>query len=89
MNRYDHIDILLSDEDEDGVETEAEALVYFTVQPAEPDVGIPNRYGEIQMVAMHTPLGLILFEPTTYHMAQLDEKLQIEIYESQFGDERY
>ena len=87
--KYNTMDILLTDEDEDGVETETEVAVYFSVQPAEPDVGIPNRYGEIQMVAMHTPLGEVIFEPTEYHMERLQEKLGEEIYESQFTDERY
>jgi hypothetical protein len=90
MSRYNIMEILLTDEDEDGVETEVEVLVHFSVQPAEPDVGIPNRYGEVQMVAMPTPLGELIFEPTDYHTEQLTETLQDAIYESQFtDDERY
>ena len=88
--RYERTDILLTDEDEEtGDELEVEVAVYFTVQPAEPDVGIANSYGEISHVAMDTPLGNIIFSPTDYHMEQLIEKLGIEIYEGQFTDERY
>ncbi len=82
---YNRIDILLANIDDCGVETEADVAVYFIVQPAEPDVGIANRYGEISHVAMPTPLGELIFTPTSYHMEQLQEKLGIEIYENQFA----
>ena len=89
MSRHNIMDFLLTNEDEDGVETEVEVLVHFSVQPAEPDVGIPNSYGEIQLVVMATPLGDLIFTPTDYHMEKLQEMLGEEIYESQFTDERY
>lgn len=89
MNRQlDHSKILLTDEDEEtGVETEVEVTVYFHVQPAEPDVGIPNEYAEISHVAMDTPLGNILFAPTDWHFEKLQEELGQEIYEGQFDDD--
>lgn len=86
---YNRTDILLLNVDDFGVETEAEVAVYFIVQPAEPDVGIANRYGEISHVAMPTPLGELIFNPTNWHMEQIQEKLGIEIYERQFTDDRY
>jgi hypothetical protein len=63
MNRLDCTDTRLLTEDDDGNEMELTATVYFRIQPAEPDVGIPYDYAEVQYVSAYIhPFNEIIFD---------------------------
>ncbi len=72
-----------------AADTELAVSVRWKGQPAEPDVGIMNRYAEIDCVSADlVGFGEIIFEPTEYHAEKIREEVGLEMDENPFGDER-
>ena len=55
-NRHDTCDIVLYDEDYEGRELELFVTAYYFDCPAEPDVGIPHPYKELDFVVVDIPV---------------------------------
>jgi len=69
---------------DDETDVEASVSVEYSTQPAEPEVGIPVAYGEIENVSMWIPsFGSVIINLDDYYLSQVDEKVADEVFEAE------
>ena len=70
------------DADPDLPEVELEVEAFYFVHPAEPDVGYPHDYTELEFVAtVIPPFGQVIFHLEPYFEEKVVEELTIEPFE--------
>ena len=78
-----YLQCTLYDEEAD---IEASVSVEYSTQPAEPEVGIPVAYGEIQYVSMWLPaFGSVIVNLDDYYLSEIDEKVADEVWENELA----
>lgn len=71
---------ILEDQLDDGTDLELEVTVWFSIGPAEPDVGIMSEYAEdVTVSADFGPLGEILFEAHERYEDQITEAAHVAV----------
>lgn len=73
------IQVTLYDEEAD---VELEVCAEYTMQSAEPEVGIPVAYGEIEYVWLPA-FGSVIISLEDYFLSEVDEKVADEVWENE------
>lgn len=76
-----NLQVDLYDED---TETEVSVCAEYSIQPAEPDVGIPVAFGELQNVSMWIPgFGSIMIDLDEHYTEIVEQAIADEIFEDE------
>ena len=76
MNDY-HTFVLYDPEDD----VELEVTAYFQIARAEPDVGIPDKWAEIDYFTTETPWGELVIKLEDYWYERADDEVQCAAFE--------
>ena len=76
-----NLSVTLYDEE---TEVEIPVCVEYSTQPAEPEVGIPVAYGELQYVSAWIPaFGSIIFDLARAFESEIEEAMDDEVWENE------